>query len=85
MLRYGLCLLAGLGCAAVAAAEETKVVITVERPTNETPDSKPPFHGKRPTVDVALLVDTSNSMDHRPAICQGEKSGADPPSAGRAV
>jgi hypothetical protein len=25
--------------------------------------TKPPFEGKRPTVDVAILLDTSNSMD----------------------
>lgn len=50
--------------APLASAKETKVVITVERPK---PDGdvvgRPPFHGQRPAVDVAILLDTSNSMD----------------------
>jgi len=47
-----------------AFAKAPTVIIEVERD-----DSKPavlgkaPFHGNRPTVDVALLLDTSNSMD----------------------
>ncbi len=47
-------------------AESTKVVITVEKgtPTVRVPSTtKPPFRGQRPTVDVAILLDTSNSMD----------------------
>ncbi|HEV3137722.1 MAG TPA: vWA domain-containing protein [Pirellulales bacterium] len=47
-----------------AAAGDSKVVITVERPkpAAEKP-ACPPFVGNRPSVDVALLLDTSNSMD----------------------
>ncbi len=42
------------------------VVITVERPDKEQEkeqDEKQPFAGKRPGVDMAILLDTSNSMD----------------------
>lgn len=41
-----------------------KVVITVEKADPEVaPSQKPPFTGKRASVDVAILLDTSNSMD----------------------
>jgi hypothetical protein len=60
-------------CAAILAssavvtsilAEDSKVIITVKRPKPavEVP-ATPPFQGQRPSVDVALLLDTSNSMD----------------------
>jgi hypothetical protein len=41
------------------------VTITVEKAKDEKPDSstKAPFSGQRPAVDVAILLDTSNSMD----------------------
>lgn len=40
------------------------VVITVEKPEPIVAAStKPPFAGKRAAVDVAILLDTSNSMD----------------------
>jgi hypothetical protein len=53
-----------LAPAGFASAESTKVVITVEPPaTSSKIVAKPPFRGHRPTVDVALLLDTSNSMD----------------------
>ncbi|MGD9634245.1 MAG: VWA domain-containing protein [Pirellulales bacterium] len=50
--------------ASPALAKAPAVVIKVER-ADAQPDvlGKAPFHGKRPTVDVALLLDTSNSMD----------------------
>ena len=38
------------------------VTITIKK-GDDKPDSKPPFTGKRPAVDVAILLDTSNSMD----------------------
>ncbi len=38
------------------------VTITITKKGSE-PDSKPPFTGTRPAVDVAILLDTSNSMD----------------------
>ena len=50
--------------ATLASAESTKIVVTVEKaaaPSETT--AKPPFRGHRPTVDVAILLDTSNSMD----------------------
>lgn len=41
-----------------------RVVITVEKATAAVePGKKPPFTGKRASVDVAILLDTSNSMD----------------------
>ena len=41
------------------------VTITVQQDPDKKPDTsaKPPFTGKRPAVDVAILLDTSNSMD----------------------
>lgn len=47
-----------------AMADVKKVVITVEKPEPvvETP-TKPPFSGTRAAVDVAILLDSSNSMD----------------------
>lgn len=43
------------------------VTITIERDSggeaDDKPDTKAPFTGKRPAVDVAVLLDTSNSMD----------------------
>ncbi len=57
-------LLAMLTVAALATADTKRVVITIEKPEPivETP-TKPPFSGKRAAVDVAILLDTSNSMD----------------------
>ena len=41
------------------------VTITIQQGANKRTDSatKPPFTGQRPSVDVAILLDTSNSMD----------------------
>ncbi|EMI17622.1 secreted protein containing von Willebrand factor, type A domain protein, partial [Rhodopirellula maiorica SM1] len=41
------------------------VTITIEKDSNKKSDSKKkaPFSGTRPSVDVAILLDTSNSMD----------------------
>lgn len=51
-----------VGFASVAAAD--RVVITVEKPEPVVqPPAKPPFQGNRAAVDVAILLDTSNSMD----------------------
>ena len=48
----------------VVFAESTKVIVTVEKPSPAGHEmGKSPFHGKRPAVDVAILLDTSNSMD----------------------
>ena len=46
-----------------AAADGAKVVITVERPKPVEQEAAVPFSGQRPAVDVAILLDTSNSMD----------------------
>jgi len=59
--------LATLTVAATGHADETKLVITIETPAPATglpvvPDT-PPFSGDRAAVDVAILLDTSNSMD----------------------
>jgi len=57
-------LLAIFTVATLARADSKTVVITIEKPepAAEVP-SKPPFTGKRAAVDVAILLDTSNSMD----------------------
>ncbi len=45
-------------------AQEVTIVISKEKAKPDTPDeTKQPFTGVRPTVDVAILLDTSNSMD----------------------
>lgn len=46
------------------ALADTKVVISVEKDKPKaTETTKPPFKGKKASVDVAILLDTSNSMD----------------------
>jgi hypothetical protein len=40
-----------------------KVEITINPPPNQQQDLKPPFSGTRAAADVAILLDTSNSMD----------------------
>ena len=49
----------------LAATGDTKVTITVDKskPAGEAVGQPPPFKGQRPAVDVAILLDTSNSMD----------------------
>jgi hypothetical protein len=45
-------------------AKDTEVVIRVEKTTPAVAaTAKAPFHGKRASVDLAILLDTSNSMD----------------------
>lgn len=48
-------------------ADDTKVTITVSSSNDDKPaittSTKKPFEGKRAAVDVAILLDTSNSMD----------------------
>jgi von Willebrand factor type A domain len=57
-------LLASSVVATAVFGEDTKVVITVEKPKPpEQVLGTVPFQGQRPSVDVALLLDTSNSMD----------------------
>jgi len=48
---------------AASFAADTKVVISVEKPKGGDEVGRPPFEGKRAAVDVAILLDTSNSMD----------------------
>jgi hypothetical protein len=48
---------------AASFAADTKVVISVEKPKGGGDVGRPPFKGKRAAVDVAILLDTSNSMD----------------------
>jgi hypothetical protein len=43
-------------------ANADDVTITITKKDNEK-ETKPPFTGTRPAVDVAILLDTSNSMD----------------------
>ena len=50
--------------AAVTSGKETKVTVTVEHPKPTQGSLSPaPFQGERAAVDVAILLDTSNSMD----------------------
>jgi hypothetical protein len=52
-----------LATATTTRAKKTEVVITIaKKPAAEVP-TKPPFSGTRAAVDVAILLDTSNSMD----------------------
>jgi von Willebrand factor type A domain-containing protein len=46
-------------------AKPKTITVTVEAAQDEPEPvvTKPPFQGQRPSVDVALLLDTSNSMD----------------------
>ena len=47
-----------------ASADVTITVKSGDKPEVEVkPDADPPFNGIRPAVDVAILLDTSNSMD----------------------
>jgi hypothetical protein len=47
-----------------ATAKSPTVIIKLEdKDAKIQVDRKPPFRGTRPTVDVAILLDTSNSMD----------------------
>ena len=53
-----------LAAGSLAAAKSPTVIIKVEGAGLKPHlDGKSPFRGQRPTVDVALLLDTSNSMD----------------------
>ena len=46
-----------------AFADDTKITITVKKSGQEHPEKATPFTGDRAAVDVAILLDTSNSMD----------------------
>lgn len=67
MLRHSVPLAAAVVAMIVAArvpADNTKVIISVEKEKPKPSETtKPPFTGKRASVDVAILLDTSNSMD----------------------
>jgi hypothetical protein len=52
-----------LVASSIAVAEDTKITITVDHAKPVTVSTRVPFDGKRPSVDVAILLDTSNSMD----------------------
>lgn len=47
----------------IAGAQQKQITITVSSDKDHPTTTKPPFHGQRASVDVALLLDTSNSMD----------------------
>ncbi len=54
--------------APVHAQDVTVIVAKKDKPAKKSAaqknaDQKPPFKGKRPAVDLAILLDTSNSMD----------------------
>jgi len=53
-----------LAAGSLAEAKSPTVIIKVDGAAAKShAHLKPPFRGKRPTVDVAILLDTSNSMD----------------------
>ena len=56
---------AGFGLFGSTAAVADEVSITIKTGSDKQTDSttKQPFSGERPAVDVAVLLDTSNSMD----------------------
>ena len=47
----------------IAGAQQNQITITVSSDKDRPTTTKSPFHGRRASVDVALLLDTSNSMD----------------------
>lgn len=48
----------------ISVADDARVVIRLEKGASKTVEpTKSPFSGKRPSVDIAILLDTSNSMD----------------------
>ncbi len=60
--KTSLAILLAAALTSVARADEARVTITVEKKP-EAVEGKSPFSGQRPSVDVAILLDTSNSMD----------------------
>ena len=58
-----LTLLTGLIVAPLSFAEDKTVTITISSDSSSVKPAKEPFVGNRPSVDVAILLDTSNSMD----------------------
>ena len=56
--------LTALAIGTLGLAEDARVVISVAKSNASSVEiGKTPFHGRRPAVDVAILLDTSNSMD----------------------
>ena len=60
MARYTLTFLTLFALGSSALAGDKTIVIKVSSDSSAT---EAPFKGKRPSVDVAILLDTSNSMD----------------------
>lgn len=60
-VRICLIALGLLALRSVSLADQTTVTVTVE--SSEKTATTPPFSGQRSAVDVAILLDTSNSMD----------------------
>lgn len=61
MLLLSLALCQCLG-GAISQIQAQELVITV-KPSGDEQQEKEPFNGTRPAVDMAILLDTSNSMD----------------------
>jgi hypothetical protein len=56
--------LIALAIGTLGFAEDSRIVISVAKSNATAIEiNKAPFHGRRPAVDVAILLDTSNSMD----------------------
>lgn len=62
-LPLALLLSCGLPIANESIAQAMKITIESDSDKKSESPAKPPFKGQRPAVDVAILLDTSNSMD----------------------
>ena len=64
-LTTAFAILATLAATSLAMAQDITITVKSDDKTKVkiNPDAEPPFTGVRPAVDVAILLDTSNSMD----------------------
>ena len=62
LFKIGLPALLAFGITVGEQSPAQEIVITVN-PDQQDNNGKPPFAGKRPAADMAILLDTSNSMD----------------------
>lgn len=63
-IEWSAAVLIAMAVGTLGFAEDMKVVISVAKQKSSPIEiDKAPFHGPRPAVDVAILLDTSNSMD----------------------
>ncbi len=63
IILFGTAVMLASAAAVAASAHEPEVVVTIRKSKPITETHKLPFEGQRASVDVAILLDTSNSMD----------------------